>query len=156
MSIDAEYKVWLQKVGLVFRSIRKGKGLNQKEMAIFLDESYQRYNYIELGKKPITTRILFRLAKKLNTDVYSIIKKVHFQDVKENVQEEIGSIRLGARYQHKRTKDLYLLFQVGKMNIDGFWQECALYQCVRSGEWYARKLDDFKTKFQEKEECNEH
>lgn len=62
-------------VGNNLRILRKKANLTQKEVAVFLKISTSTYTLYELGKILIPTICIYKIAKKLNYSIDSILKK---------------------------------------------------------------------------------
>tara|TARA_R110000737_G_scaffold338707_1_gene360021 strand:+ start:200 stop:448 length:249 start_codon:yes stop_codon:yes gene_type:complete len=61
-----EYKKWLKDFGRCLSNYRRKLGLTQREAAKLGGVNNRFYTDIEYGLRPITTRTLFILCKRLN------------------------------------------------------------------------------------------
>ena len=72
-TLEANYNLWLKKLGRTLAGIRKGRKLTQAKMAEKTGFDMKYYQDLEYGRRPITTRTLFQLCDGINITVQDLI-----------------------------------------------------------------------------------
>ena len=75
-SEQQEYDAWLLLLGKTVAEIRKSRKLTQSQMAQKTDFDMKYYQDIEYGRRPLTTRTLFKLCSGMGVTVQDLINLV--------------------------------------------------------------------------------
>ena len=75
-SEQKEYDAWLLLLGKTVADIRKSRKMTQSQMAKKTDFDMKYYQDIEYGRRPLTTRTLFKLCAGMGVTVQDLINLV--------------------------------------------------------------------------------
>lgn len=86
------------------KSLRKSKGLSQKDMGECLGIAASNYNTIENGLAEITVSRLYKIAEILEVSVSQILYGNDFNKLNDDVKKEIDSIQVSDVYNTIKSK----------------------------------------------------
>tara|TARA_R110000803_G_scaffold33975_6_gene74335 strand:+ start:1605 stop:1829 length:225 start_codon:yes stop_codon:yes gene_type:complete len=68
-----EYEEWLIRLGDVLKMIRKKKKLTQTQTADLAEINYSFYRSVEYGKRPVSSRTLWKICEALDTSMRDVV-----------------------------------------------------------------------------------
>ena len=86
------------------KSLRKSKGISQKEFGEKLGIAHSNYNTIENGSAEITVSRLYKIAEILDVSVFQILFEIDKELMEKKVEEEIEVIKKSLAYEKIRNE----------------------------------------------------